>query len=289
MRKLLHPPLWVILLLIGVSAAGLFLVFSAGYEQSPAAYAVYALSAYTLTISVLFGITDLPDQLRRIRQGFLNTGFGARFTADEPFRRRVLQHCSLGLNIVFAAMHLILWAINRSWWFVVLAVYYTILSILWFLLAGYARKQTPDIRAEWKRTRSCAWLLLAINLTLSGTVLMILYQNRGFVYHGVLIYAMAAFTFYTVINAMISLARSRKQGSPVQLCAAVVSLSSALVSLLNLETAMLTEFGTDMTHRTKRLFIILTGGGVSIVIVAMSALLILHAHRNLSKKHKRRS
>ena len=52
----------------------------------------------------------------------------------------------------------------------------------------------------------------------------------------------ALYTFYTTIMAVVNLVRDRKSGSPVRAAARGVNLAAALVSMLSLETAMLTQF-----------------------------------------------
>ena len=136
---------------------------------------------------------------------------------------------------------------------------------------------------EWKRSRICAYILLLINLSLSGAVLMILYRQRGYDYPGVLIYVMALYTFYCAIHAIVEIIKYRKMESPVMTAAKVVSLSAALISLLNLETAMFAQFGADMTPENQRIFIILTGAGISITVVTLSVILIVNANKEIRR------
>ena len=75
----------------------------------------------------------------------------------------------------------------------------------------------------------------------------------------------------------------RKLGSPIMSTAKVVSLSAALVSMLTLETAMFAQFGADMSPADQRLFIILTGAGVSITVVTFSLLLIVRATKEIRR------
>jgi hypothetical protein len=168
---------------------------------------------------------------------------------------------------------------------VVLAVYYGILAVMRLLLVRYVHIQKigTSILKEWKRAKACACILLLVNLSLSGAVLMILYQSKGYDYPGILIYVMALYTFYSTIHATVDIVKYRKLGSPVMTAAKVVSLSAALVSMLNLETAMFAQFGRDMAPENQRIFIILTGAGVSIIIVAMSAMLIANANREIRR------
>jgi len=284
-KKLLFPPVWLMLILTVISAAALVMVFVNGWEKSPVAYAAYVVSFYTLCVVALWCAMVLPKRYRNIKQKIYGSPLGNRYMTDRAFRARISLHISLGINVMYVAMHLISWYLNRSWWFVVLAVYYSILSVMRFLLVGYVRKQEigTSILREWKRSRFCACVLLLVNLSLSGAVLMILFQNRGYVYNGVLIYVMAAYTFYSTIHAIVDLIRYRKLGSPVMSTAKIVSLSAALVSMLNLETAMFSQFGGDMAREDQRLMIILTGAGISITVITLSVLLITRATKAIRK------
>ena len=53
--------------------------------------------------------------------------------------------------------------------------------------------------------------------------------------------------------------------------------------MLNLETAMFAQFGGDMTPENQRIFIILTGAGVSITVVALSVILIVNANKEIRR------
>ncbi len=153
------------------------------------------------------------------------------------------------------------------------------------MLVRYVRIQKigTSILGEWKRSRVCAYILLLINLSLSGAVLMILYQSKGYDYPGIMIYVMALYTFYAVIHAIVDIVKYRKLGSPVMSTAKIVSLSGALVSMLNLETAMFAQFGADMSPEKQRIFIILTGAGVSITVVTLSVILIVNANKEIRR------
>ena len=53
-KKLLFPPIYLLVILVIVCAAALFLVFARGMEQSVPAYIVYALAFYTLCVAGVF-------------------------------------------------------------------------------------------------------------------------------------------------------------------------------------------------------------------------------------------
>ena len=282
-KKLLFPPIWVMVLLTLFTAVTVPYVLMNGLSTSPVSYAVYVVAFYTVVVVTAFCTMVLPKQYRNIKQKIYANPLGNRYMTDRAFRTKVSLYTSLGVNLLYVGIHLLSYWTNRSWWFVVLACYYVILSVMRFLLVRYVRRNEigSSVHGEWKRARICAYILLLVNLSLSGAVLMILYQNRGYEYNGVMIYVMAAYTFYTTIHAIVDIVKYRKLGSPVMSTAKIVSLSAALVSMLNLETAMFAQFGGEMPARDQRIMIAATGGGISVIVVTLSVLLIVKATKEI--------
>ena len=284
-KKLLFPPIYLLVILVILSAVALTFVFAKGLEQTIPAYIVYGLAFYTLSTVTVYCVLVLPKQYSTIKQNIYNHPFGNRYMTDEVFRTNISLCVSFGISMLYAGINLWSWYALQSYWFMVLAVYYVIMAVMRFLLVRYVRIQKigTSILGEWKRSRSCAYILLLINLSLSGAVLMILYQHRGYDYPGVMIYVMALYTFYALTMSIVDMVKCRKMGSPVMSTAKIVSLSAAVVSLLNLETAMFAQFGADMSAEHQRIFIILTGAGVSITIVTLSVTLIGNANKEIRR------
>ena len=284
-KKLLFPPVWLMVLLTIASAVLLTIVFVKGMEQSIPAYIVYVLAFYTLSTVSVFCALVLPKQYKEIKQKIYDNPLGNRFMTDRAFRTKISLYLSLGISLLYVGINIWSWYFIHSWWFVVLAVYYVIMAVMRFLLVRYVRKNEIGLSVlqEWKRSRLCAYILLLVNLSLSGAVLMILYQQRGYDYPGIMIYVMALYTFYSTIHAIVDIVKYRKLGSPVMSTAKIVSLSGALVSMLNLETAMFAQFGADMPPENQRIFIILTGAGVSITVVTLSVILIVNANKEIRR------
>lgn len=108
-------------------------------------------------------------------------------------------------------------------------------------------------------------------------------HNRGFNYPGLLIYAMAAYSFYSIITAVINLVKFRKHGSPLLSAAKVINLVAAMVSILSLETAMLAQFGSDDDMEFRRLMTGLTGGGVCLTVIAVASFMLWKSARQLKR------
>ena len=287
-NKLIFPPGWLTVLLTVASAAGLILVFTRELSEHPVAYALYAVSFYTVCVLTVFFALVLPKQYRTMREKVYAHPIGHRYLTDPKFKTGVKLYMSLAVNLLYVGVNVLSWFLYRSMWFVVLGVYYTILAVMRFLLAGYVRSNGigSNYLGELKRARLCSCILLLVNFALSGAVLMILYQNRGYDYHGILIYVMASYTFYITIHAIVDLAKYRKYKSPVMTASKVVALTAALVSMLNLETAMFHQFGGEMASQDQRLMIALTGAGVSIAVVAMSIFMIIRTAKEIKEiKH----
>ena len=283
--KLLFPPIWVIAMLVPLCTAALVYIFVNGYEEHPLACLCYLLSFYTLTAVVMRCINVVPHRYRTAKEKLYSNPVGSRFMTDMKFRTHIILYGSLAVNLLYAAVNVISGVIYNTAWFFVLAVYYTILAVMRFLLVQFVNRIGigKNRFKELRRSRLCGYILLTVNLVLSAAVLMILYQGKGYSYNGILIYVMAAYTFWITGIAIKNLITFRRIGSPVMSMAKIISMAAALVSMLSLETAMFSAFGQDMAEEEKRLFIMLTGAGVSIVIVTMAVCSIVKNSSEIKK------
>ncbi len=283
--RLLYPPIWTIALFVPICTAALAYTFIGGYEAHPVAYFTYVLSFYTLTTVVMRCIKVVPKQYRAAKERVYSNPVGERIMTDMKFRTHVSLYGSLGVNLLYVVLNIVSGFMYHTAWFFVLAFYYTILAVMRFLLLRFVNHVGigENRFKELRRSRLCGYILLTVNLALSGAVLMILYQNKGYEYHGILIYVMAAYTFYITTLAIINLVKYRKLGSPVMSMTKIINMAAALVSMLSLETAMFSQFGKDMSNENKQIFIMLTGAGVSIVIVTMSVYSIVKISREIKK------
>lgn len=286
--KFFQLPLWLVILMIIVSASALVFVFVNDMDSHPIAYFVYVLSFYTLIVMVFDFVCVLPSHYHKVKRVIYDNKYSGRYMTDVAFKNHVLLYCSLTVNLLYVAVNLISGIIYNSIWFMILAGYYVILSVMRFLLVRYYRSNTigQSRVAELKRSRLCAIILLFVNIYLSCGVLMMLYQNKGFEYNGILIYIMAVYTFYVTISAIRNCIRYKKYQSPVMSTSKVISLAAALVSMLSLETAMLAQFGSDMDEFSRKLFIALTGAGISVIVIAMSVYMIARASSEIKEVEK---
>lgn len=281
------PPLPTVLIAIP-SFLFVFVMLGIG-DHSAFAYIAYILSAYALIIT----ITGLPGVMEAIRSGIDNltlfkkirsTALGGRLLGDDIFRSEITLHGGLFVNLLYAAINLFSGIRYRSAWFVALAFYYALLSAMRAVLVRYVHRKPvgQDIPAEFQRYRACGVILLLMNQALVGIIIYMVTQNRGFSYPGLIIYAMAMYTFYITISAIINVIKYRSHGSPVMSAAKAINLTAALVSMLSLETAMLAQFGSDETE-FRRIMLGISGGVVCAFVLAMAVYMIARSTKQLKK------
>ena len=281
-NRLLFPGAAVVILSIPVAAVLLVYIFVFGHQEEPVSYLAYALSAYALTIVC----AAVPRIVRGGSALVHKNPYIHRYLTDLPFRTRVSLYLSLTVNVLYAAGNLPPAFIPILFWFGAVAVYYMLLAVMRFLLLRHVNKNTMGQNREWelRRYRFCGVLLLMMNVALASIVVFIVHQNRGYVYPGFLIYAMAAYAFYTVTTAIIHVVKCRKQNSPVLSAAKAINLAAALVSMLALETAMLTQFGDAGDSAFRRIMTSATGTAVCVIVLAMAVFMIVHSTKQLRGK-----
>ena len=99
-KKLLFPPIWLMVLLSIASAVLLTFVFVRGWEQQVIAYFVYVLAFYTLSVVTVFCVMVLPKQYGKIKKKILANPLGNRYATDKVFRTKVSLNLSLTRIIV---------------------------------------------------------------------------------------------------------------------------------------------------------------------------------------------
>ena len=282
-KKVIFPPIWLIMILTVFSAITLVAIFINGWETHPLACSCYVVAFYTLTVICILCWKVLPRYYRAVNGKLHENKYADRYLTDVMFKTEVGLYRSLAINLIYVAVNAISGIVFRSYWFLTIAVYYGIIALMRFLLVRYVGKNSigENYFGELRRARSCAVILLSVNVVLSGTILLMVYFDRGFHYQGFLIYVIALYTFYITITAIIDMVKYRKYNSPVMSVTKVIKMASALFSMLFLETAMFAQFGADMLAEEKQVMIMVTGAGISVIVVAMALYMIVQTSKKM--------
>ena len=200
-----------------------------------------------------------------------------RFFNDPIYRSELMIYQGFFLNVVYALIKLLTGLFLGSSWYLALALYYFCLCVL-------RREPFRKTRQEaWRRYRLCGGLLFLLNQALTMLVVYMIVQEDGFDYPGVMIYAMAGYAFYLVTMAIVSLIRFQRFQNPILSAAKIINLCAALVTMLALETAMLSRFG-DRSSSFARAILVASGGIFCAVVLCLAAGMVLRGSRNL-KRH----
>lgn len=96
---------------------------------------------------------------------------------------------------------------------------------------------------ELRIYRNVGILLTLDTAVLLGAVILLVHNEGGKRYPEILIFAVAAYTFYKMIMSVVHMEKARRLKSPLLVAVRNIGYADALVSLLSLQTAMLASFG----------------------------------------------
>jgi len=281
---LLYPHLAVIICLTPIATA--FLIFSLIYlgTESILAISSYLLAFYVLLV-ICFRIPRIIKFFKNLKQ---QNQYLQKWFSDVHLRINVSLYGSLIWNIAFAIFQLGLGFYHKSFWFFSMFAYYVMLSIMRFFLVKHTRKYKANEQEqiETKKYILCGWLLLFMNLTLAIIVFFIVYWNKTFNHHMITTISMAAYTFFTFTFAIINLIKYKKYNSPVYSSAKTISLIAGAVSMLTLETTMLTTFGSNENPLFNQLILSCTGLAVIGFAITMAMIMIIKGNKKLKNLQK---
>ena len=281
-KAILYPPLIMMILLVPVATAFLLCAMVFCGSRSPVSIASYVVAAYTLTAWCV----RIPELLRSFRTFRKENKYVKLWRENAGLRMNVSLYGSLLWNVAYALLQLCLGLRHRTFWYGSLAGYYIALAVMRFFLVRYTSRHKPgeNMQAELKKYRACGIVFLLMNLALTLIIFFMVYWNRTFYHHEITTIAMAAYTFTAFTKAVINVVKYRRYNSPVYSASKAISLAAACVSMLTLESTMLTTFGggtADLAFRKMMLGI--SGGVISLFIIVMAIYMILRSSKILKE------
>jgi hypothetical protein len=271
-------------MIILIPISTVLLVGSMVYVGTESVIAIisYVISAYTLTVWC-FKIPHIISFFKMLRN---ENKYVIKLREDARLRVNVTLYGSLTWNGLYGIFQLWLGFYHQTFWFFAFGVYYICLGLMRFSLAGHTTRYAPGdrIEAELKKYRACGVVFLVMNSALAIIIFFMVYFNRTFEHHMITAIAMAAYTFTALTMAIISVIRYRKYNSPVYSASKAISLAAALVSMLTLESTMLTTFSDgSMTPLAQKWMLAVTGGVISVLIVATAIYMIVIGTKKLKQ------
>ena len=281
-KALLFPHIAIMILLVPI--ATVLLVGSMVFVGTESVIAIisYVLAAYTLTVWCF----KIPYLIKYFKTFKDENKYARRWQDDTRLRVNVSLYGSLAWNALYGLFQLWLGFYHHTFWFYSLGAYYICLGAMRFFLVRHTRKFAPGekMQTELVKYRACGIVFLLMNLALALIIFFMVYWNRTFEHHMITAIAMAAYTFTAFTVAIVNVVKYRKYNSPVFSASKAISLAAALVSMLTLESTMLTTFGDGtMTAIERKWMLGATGGAISVLIVATAIYMIVVGTKKLKE------
>ena len=284
-QKLLHPSKWVLIFVPPLSFAVLIFIFATQITRSASAYMIYCMSAYSLMI----WLVAFPRLTKRTKSAIMSSRIirkigsskiTGRYLNDLAFRGSVSIYQGVAVNFFYVVFRIATGIRYASIWFISMAVYYLVLGGLRaYLIFCYRRGNTE---LEHRCYHTTAWLLFLLNIPMGGMIVLMVRTNSGFSYPGYIIYLSALYTFYTMVTSIQNLVKFRKLGSPILSAAKVLNFITAMMSILGLQTAMISRF-SENGESYRKMMNAITGGFVYGIVILIAVIMLLRSRKTRKK------
>lgn len=282
--KLIFLPHFIIRVLLTPIAIVLLIYAFVGNAHPILTYTSYGLSAYVLTLWCI----KIPNIIAFFKTFKTRNKTIEKYFTDKHFQIKISLYGTLAINLCYVIFQLVLGLLHHSIWFYSMAAYYVLLSIMRFALLHFTARFKPgeNMLYELCCYRLCGVGLLLTHIALTIIIIFITFENKVFHYSQITTIALAAYTFTAVTVAIINLFKYKKANNPVFSATKIVSLATSLVSMLTLESAMLTTFGQSEDKIFRQLMNGLSGISISVFILVVAIFMIVKSNKEIKKLTK---
>lgn len=189
---------------------------------------------------------------------------------------------SFVFNVGYALGNGVIGFLTRSWWFLTVGAYYTVLAITRFSVLQVRRKANGRYETELLARRITGILLVVLSFCIIGVNIMSAVKDRGKVFHEIVMITVATYTFTKITVSIVGMVKAKHSASPVVKTLRNISLADACVSVHTMQRSMLVTFpGME----TSQIFLLnlFTGTAVWIVVLLLGIHLIGGKYTDMAK------
>ena len=296
-KKILNPPMWakILTFIVTVISATLSLVAVAlGFENSTlaiVAYILFGVAGVSLAYSVYLIIPLFPKMKTGITSFLEKHEFTYLLLRNFGFRTVIFAIGSFAMSLLFSGFNAYMGIVNRSIWYGALAAFYIALAFIRGGVLTYHGKKIGkqqnmqnDEYVKAKVYRNSGIITLILNIALSAAIAQMIFSDAHFTYIGWTVFAYAAYAFYKITMSIISFIRAHKQTDLTVRAIRNINLVDALVSILALQTALLTMFSEEGVNIS--MMNTLTGIAVSVISISIGIYMIVSANKKMKELQK---
>lgn len=247
-------------------------------------YVSYGAAAFLLTYTVYTLVKILPKRYRAFKEKLRSHKRIGKLMENYGLRTVIFACFSVAATLAFAAYHGVISVLYHSVWFGALAVYYIILLIIRggiVLYHGKRRGKERKKETEIRKYRSCGIGLMITISALSATIWEMVQNSAATRRAGLMIYVVAAYTFYKITMSIVNFVKAKKQDDHTVDALRNINVADAAVALLALQASMLQEFSDTGLP----IFNILTGAGVCLFVFGLGLYMVIRS-RHFTKQLK---
>lgn len=296
-KKILNPPTWakVLTFIVTVLSATISLVIVAlGLKNGLIAtlsYILFAIAGTSLAYSVYLVIPIIPKIKGNVISFLESREFTNRLLKNFGFRTLIFAIVSFFMSLVFSGFNAFMGIMNHSIWYGALAAFYIALAFLrGGVLVFHKSKLSKKIKADneehlkAKVYRNSGIITLILNVALSSAIAQMIFSDAHFTYVGLTIFAFAAYAFFKITMSIVAFIKAHRQDDLTVRAIRNINLVDGLVSILALQTALLTMFGDSNLNVS--LFNTLTGTIVSLSSIAIGIYMIVSGNNKMKEIQK---
>ena len=294
-KKILNPPTWakVLTFIITLLSATISLVMVAlGLENGALAviaYILFGVAGISLAYSVYLIIPLIPKMKSNTISFLESREFTRLILRNFGFRTVIFAIGSFLMSLLFSGFNAYMGIKNRSIWYGALAGFYIALAFLRGGVLAYhksriGKKTQNDEYVKAKVYRNSGIVTLILNIALSSAIAQMIFSDAHFTYMGLTIFAYAAYAFYKITMSIIALIKAQKQTDLTVRAIRNINLVDALVSILALQTALLSMFSEGEVNIS--IFNTFTGVVVSLLSVGIGIYMIASANKKIKEIQK---
>lgn len=240
-------------------------------------FAAMSLTYFVYTI-VYFAPKMREDFIKLLRKNKITSGM----LDDYGYRTLVLAIISFILNIAYILFIAVMAIKSLSIWYISIAIYYLVLIFMKGNVL-YSKKVHNTPIKQAKTYRLSGILFIVLTVAFSGIMLLTYKINTHFEYAGLIIYAVALFTFYKLGLAIFNIFKARKQDDLYIQSIRNINLASALISIVVLQVAMFQAFSPESNLNYANA---ITGGVMCLIILILGVYMFINANNTIKNLNK---
>ncbi len=247
-------------------------------KQTLLHYLLYVLAALALTYFVYTMVIFAPKIKNNTIRFLQSHKFTNKVLEDYGYRTVVFAVISFIINMAYISLILVMAIMSKTAWYFTITAYYMVLAFMKGNVFYSKRKYGSEVK-QARALRFSGIMFVIMTIVFSGVIVLIYKANHYFEYAGILIYAVAAFTFYKLTLAIFNIFKARKQDDLYIENIRNINLASALISFIMLQVAMFQAFSPEHNLGFANA---LTGAGVSAIILVLGVLMVIKSNKRLN-------